>query len=148
MLAHCNLKQNMCLCSKQSSLFSFYALPSGGKWKDAVVHCEMVTMYYSFPFTVWMLQQSAKNIEQDPNQRTLTIGGSSITVLQLVSSFTSLDSTASQPTYNNIFSSLVESTLVKLETKCTVSPFPYGECLLRELIFQLAVYSLAAGKIV
>ena len=31
MLAHCNLKQNMCLYSKQSSLFSFYALPSGGK---------------------------------------------------------------------------------------------------------------------
>ena len=38
MLAHCNLKQNMCLCSKQSSLFYFYALPSGGKSKDAVVH--------------------------------------------------------------------------------------------------------------
>ena len=38
MLAHCNLKQNMWLCSKQSSLFSFYALPSGGKSKDAVVH--------------------------------------------------------------------------------------------------------------
>ena len=38
MPAHCNLKQNMCLCSKQSSLFSFYALPSGGKSKDAVVH--------------------------------------------------------------------------------------------------------------
>ena len=26
------------MCSKQSSLFSFYALPSGGKLKDAVVH--------------------------------------------------------------------------------------------------------------
>ena len=38
MLAHCNLKQNLCLCSKQSSLFSFYALPSGGKLKDAMVH--------------------------------------------------------------------------------------------------------------
>ena len=25
----------MCLCSKQSSLFSFYALPSGGKLKCA-----------------------------------------------------------------------------------------------------------------
>ena len=34
----CYLKQNMCLRSKQSSLFSFYALPSGGKSKDAVVH--------------------------------------------------------------------------------------------------------------
>ena len=32
------LKQNMCLWSKQSSLFSFYALPSGGKSKGAVVH--------------------------------------------------------------------------------------------------------------
>ena len=39
MLAHCNLKQNVCLCSKQSSLFSCYALPSGGKSKSAVVHC-------------------------------------------------------------------------------------------------------------
>ena len=28
----------MCLYSKQSSLFSFYALPSGGKLKGAVVH--------------------------------------------------------------------------------------------------------------
>ena len=27
----------MCLHSKQSSLFSFYALPSGGKSKDEVV---------------------------------------------------------------------------------------------------------------
>ena len=27
----------MCLCSKQSNLFSFYALPSGGKLKDVVV---------------------------------------------------------------------------------------------------------------
>ena len=27
MLAHCNLKQNTWLCSKQSSYFSFYALP-------------------------------------------------------------------------------------------------------------------------
>ena len=39
MLAHCNLKQNMWLCSKQSSFFSFYALPSGDKSKDTVVHC-------------------------------------------------------------------------------------------------------------
>ena len=30
--------QNMSLCSKQSSLFSFYALPSGGKSKGAAVH--------------------------------------------------------------------------------------------------------------
>ena len=48
MLAHCNLKQNMCLCSKQSSLFSFYALPSGGKSKDAVVHW-LVFQIFSFP---------------------------------------------------------------------------------------------------
>ena len=37
MLTHCNLKQNMCASSKQSSLFSFYRLPSGGKSKDAEV---------------------------------------------------------------------------------------------------------------
>ena len=39
MLAHCNLKQYMCL---HSSLFSFYTLPSGGKSKDAVVHWRAV----------------------------------------------------------------------------------------------------------
>ena len=39
MLAHCNLKQNTWLCSKQSCFFSFYALPSDGKLKDVVVHC-------------------------------------------------------------------------------------------------------------
>ena len=38
MLMHCNSKQNTWLCSKQSSFFSFYALPSGGKSKDVVVH--------------------------------------------------------------------------------------------------------------
>ena len=38
MLAHCNLKQNMWLGSKQSSFLSFNALPSGGELKDAVVH--------------------------------------------------------------------------------------------------------------
>ena len=38
MLAHCNLKQHMCFSSKYSSLFSFNALPSTGKSKDAVVH--------------------------------------------------------------------------------------------------------------
>ena len=42
MLAHCNLKQNICLCSKQSSLFSFYPLPFGGKSKDAVVHWQQL----------------------------------------------------------------------------------------------------------
>ena len=42
MLAHCNLEQNMCLCSKQSSLFSFYAMPSGDKSKDEVVHWLML----------------------------------------------------------------------------------------------------------
>ena len=37
---HITIKnQNISLCSKQSSLFSFYALPSGGKSKGAVVHC-------------------------------------------------------------------------------------------------------------
>ena len=36
---HITIKnQKMSLCSKQSSLFSFYALPSGGKSKGAVVH--------------------------------------------------------------------------------------------------------------
>ena len=35
----------MCLCSKQSSLFSFYALPSGGKSKDVVVHCNVLALF-------------------------------------------------------------------------------------------------------
>ena len=43
-LAHCNSKQNTWLCSKQSSLFSFYALPSGGKSKDVVVHFNGLTL--------------------------------------------------------------------------------------------------------
>ena len=47
MLAHCNLKQNMCLHSKQSSLFSFYALPSGGKSKDMVVHWIISLLLYN-----------------------------------------------------------------------------------------------------
>ena len=45
MLAHCNLEQNMCLCSNQSSLFSFYALPSGGKSKDTVSIDEYYTRW-------------------------------------------------------------------------------------------------------
>ena len=49
MLAHCNIKQNMCLCSKLSRLFSFYALPSGGKLKDMVVH---------WPNKVWQTNSS------------------------------------------------------------------------------------------
>ena len=43
MLAHCNLKQNMWLCSKQSCFFSFYALPSGGNLRGAVVHSKITT---------------------------------------------------------------------------------------------------------
>ena len=36
---HITIKnQNISLCSKQSSLFSFYALASGGKSKDVAVH--------------------------------------------------------------------------------------------------------------
>ena len=47
----------------------------------------------------------------------------SITVL-LVSSFTSMGSTASIHTNNNTFSFLVKSSLVKLETSRTVILFP------------------------
>ena len=48
MLPHCNLKQSLCLCSKRSSLFSFYALPSGGKSKDAVVHYHIIWVRETF----------------------------------------------------------------------------------------------------
>ena len=43
MLAHCNLKQNAWFCSKQSSFFSLYALPSGGNWKTrwSIAHHNM-----------------------------------------------------------------------------------------------------------
>ena len=55
-------------------------------------------------------------------ENTVTVGGS-ITV-RLVSSFSSLDSTASQHTKNHIFYFLVKSNLVKLETSCTVIILP------------------------
>ena len=42
----------MRLHSKQSSLFSFYALPSGGKSKDAVVHWHCWASYLLF--VCWM----------------------------------------------------------------------------------------------
>ena len=45
--------------------------------------------------------------------------GGSITI-QLVSSFTSLDSSAPLHTNNHIFSVIVKSNLVKLKTSCTV----------------------------
>ena len=38
----------MWLCSKLSSLFSFYALPSGGKSKDAVVHSMLNIFWMTF----------------------------------------------------------------------------------------------------
>ena len=43
----------MCLCSKQSSLFSFYALPSGGKSKGVVVHsrCLLQHLCVGTPFS-------------------------------------------------------------------------------------------------
>ena len=44
--------QNMSLCSKQSSLFSFYALPSGGKSKGAMVHWFLRTLTIWVSFTV------------------------------------------------------------------------------------------------
>ena len=39
----------MCLRSKQSSLFSFYALPSGDKSKGAVVHFYLGSLLYIIP---------------------------------------------------------------------------------------------------
>ena len=55
-------------------------------------------------------------------QRTLTVGGSII--VWLVSSLTRLHWTASLNTNKIIFSSLVSSSLVKLETSCTVIVSP------------------------
>ena len=55
MLAHCNLKQNMCSCSKQSSLVSFYALPSGGKFKpttSVTVFVEISTLVFGSPLSI------------------------------------------------------------------------------------------------
>ena len=60
----------------------------------------------------------AREREREREQRTLTVGGSII--VRLVSYFTSLDSAASLHTKKTILSSLVKSSLVKLETSCTV----------------------------
>ena len=51
-----------------------------------------------------------------------------VPIVQLVSSFTSLDSTASLHTTNDIFFFLVKSNLVQLETSCTVGTSSYGKC--------------------
>ena len=51
-------------------------------------------------------------------QRTITVGESM--AVRLVSSFTSVDSTASLQSNNRIFSFLVEANLVKLETSQTL----------------------------
>ena len=58
MLLHFAIKNKICvLSSKQSSLFSFYALPSGGKSKDAVVHLNVLTLskqsYVKFALIYW-----------------------------------------------------------------------------------------------
>ena len=70
---HVTLKnKTICLCSKQSSLFSFYALPSGGILKDAVVHWEKyqylaglmfdwIGFYQTRKYAVISLQQSYRN---------------------------------------------------------------------------------------
>ena len=43
----------MCLCLKQSSLFSLYALPSGGKSKGVVVHLpNRVTLHNNSQFGI------------------------------------------------------------------------------------------------
>ena len=62
-------------------------------------------------------------------QRTLTVGGR-ITV-RLVSSFTSSDLADSPYTKSNIFSLLVKSSLVKLETSCKVILPPTVSVLLK-----------------
>ena len=63
MLADSNLKQNMCLCSKQSSLFSFYALPFGGKSKDTMVrrYFKHNTLPFDVLFWLW-IRLAALNI--------------------------------------------------------------------------------------
>ena len=54
----------MCLCSKQPSIFSFYALPSGGKLKGVVVH-EYLSLIENtkqdcFTYLLISLQRSTK----------------------------------------------------------------------------------------
>ena len=74
------------------------------------------------------------------NPRTFTVGASNTE--RLVSSFTNFDSTDSQHTDNNVFSFLVKSNLVKLETRRTVIlplmvivPCCNWHCLIVRLIF-------------
>ena len=63
MLAHCNIKENMRLCSKQSSLFFFYALPSGGKSKEAVVHF-LVFFINTTELPLGLIQPSSVSTEE------------------------------------------------------------------------------------
>ena len=76
-------------------------------------------------------------------QRTLTVGGS-ITV-RLVTSFTSLDSTVSLPTNNNIFYISVKSNLAKMKTSHTVILSPTVSILQFSLL-MMAIYQTQKRK--
>ena len=58
----------MCLCSKQFSLFSFYALPSGGKSKGWVIHLNQAVklVYKSFHHISsscgWLLEEANNKV--------------------------------------------------------------------------------------
>ena len=58
--------QNMSLCSKQSSLFSFIVLPSGGKSKSMVVHLSEIFRGWLVRGNYWVGSTSA----QSPTGRT------------------------------------------------------------------------------
>ena len=100
MLAHCNLKQNMCLHSKQSGLFSFYSLPSGVKSKDVVVHWSYTDWSFSIGvirflrsalYTLCPILFICTQIESLVWTLTTTISGSWI-FPRLLASFSRIDS--------------------------------------------------------
>ena len=89
------------------------------RWWHSSGGCGPSKCFYSF---LRFLQQKLKHLCVGTNfktiQRTLTVEGSN--TVRLVSSLTSLDTTASLCTNSNIFSFSVRYSLAKLETSCTV----------------------------
>ena len=110
----CCCRRRCCCCCRRCIRCSAFKSPS------TACHSLRQSGYYEG------MQRASRTREH------LLLGGEGITV-RLVPSFTSLDSAASLHTKNNIFSSLVKSTLVKVETSHTVILYPLnGECSLVE----------------
>ena len=97
--------------------FKSWSLWTIDRWMEALaLNWSFVVEAFNDAFDSLLLCLTFLIIYPIPIQRTLSVWGSII--VQLVSSFTSMDSTAALPTNNSIF--LVSYSLVKLETNCAV----------------------------